>query len=271
MSALTWPTDRATRTSVWRDGAIIAGRTVDHWRARPGTFAVGLLFPVLIVLMMGGLFGGAIAGSAGEYMPFVVPGVLTLTMAFGIEATMTAVATDAARTITDRFRSLPISSGAVLVGRSLADMAASVLELAAMTLAGLALGWRWKDGLGRALVAYALLLWLRFALLWLGLWMGLRAGSPEAVVAIQILIWPVGFLSTVFLDPATMPRWLGVAAEWNPLSATASAVRDLFGNPGVVGTTWASEHATALAVVWPALILAVVVPLATRAYRRLGR
>ena len=271
MSALTWPAATAVQTSVWRDGAIIAARTFDHWRARPGTFAVGLLFPVLIVLMMGGLFGGAIAGSAGDYMPFVVPGVLTLTMAFGIEATMTAVATDAARTITDRFRSLPISSGAVLLGRALADMAASVAELAVMTLAGLALGWRFEDGLGRALLAYLLLLWLRLALLWVGLWMGLRAGGPEAVVAVQILVWPFGFLSTVFLDPATMPRWLGIAAEWNPLSATATSVRDLFGNPGVIGTTWASEHAMKLAVVWPAVILAIVAPLAARAYRRLGR
>lgn len=263
------PADRMP--AVWRDAVILAGRTFDHWRTRPGALAVQLLFPVLIVLMMGGLFGGAIAGSAGEYMPFVVPGVLTLTMLFGIEASMTAVATDAARTITDRFRSLPISSGAVLLGRCLADMAASVLELAVMSAAGLLLGWRWEDGLAGAVLAYALLLWLRFALVWFGVWAGLRAGSPEAVVAVQILVWPVGFLSTVFLDPATMPRWLAVAAEWNPLSSTATAVRELFGNPSVAGTTWASEHAAAMALVWPALILAVVVPLASRAYRRLGR
>lgn len=256
--------------SLWRDAWALTGRTFDHWRTRPGALAVQLLFPVLIVLMMGGLFGGAIAGTAGAYMPFVVPGVLTLTMLFGIEATMTAVATDAAKALTDRFRSLPISAGAVLLGRVIADMAASVLELSVMTLAGLALGWRPGGGLGAALLAYVLLLWLRLALLWLGLLFGLRAAGPESIAAVQILVWPVGFLSTVFLDPATMPRWLGVAAEWNPLSATATAVRDLFGNPGVAGLTWASEHAALLAVAWPAALLAVAVPLATRAYRRLG-
>lgn len=256
--------------SLWRDAWTLAGRTVDHWRTRPGTLAVQLLFPVLIVLMMGGLFGGAIAGTAAAYMPFVVPGVLTLTMLFGIEATMTAVATDAARTLTDRFRSLPISAGAVLLGRVIADLAASVLELSVMTVAGLALGWRPEGGLGGAVLAYLLLVWLRLAVLWLGLLFGLRAGGPESVAAVQILVWPVGFLSTVFLDPATMPRWLGVAAEWNPLSATATAVRDLFGNPGVTGLTWAGEHATLLAVVWPAVLLVVAAPLATRAYRRLG-
>ena len=173
-------------------------------------------------------------------------------------------------TLTDRFRSLPISSGAVLLGRVIADLAASVLELSVMTLAGLALGWRPEGGLGAAVLAYALLVWFRTAVLWLGLLLGLRAAAPESVVAVQILVWPVGFLSTVFLDPSTMPRWLGVAAEWNPLSATATAVRDLFANPGVTGLTWASDHAVLLAVVWPALLLALAVPLATRAYRRLG-
>lgn len=259
------------RASSLAQGALVlAGRTVDHWLARPGALAVQLLFPVLVVLMMGGLFGGAIAGSAGDYMPFVIPGVLTLTMLFGIEATMTAVATDSARTITDRFRSLPISPGAVLGGRCVADIGLTLLELVVMTGAGLALGWRWEDGLAGAVTAYGLLLWLRLAMVWFGIWVGLRARGPEAVAAIQILVWPAGFLSTVFLDPATMPRWLGVAAEWNPLSATATAVRDLFGNPNVTGTTWPSGHAGVLAVAWPALILAVVVPLAVRAYRRLG-
>lgn len=256
--------------SLVRGTLVLAGRSVDHWLARPGALAVQLLFPVLIVLMMGGLFGGAIAGSAGDYMPFVIPGVLTLTMLFGIEATMTAVATDSARTVTDRFRSLPISPGAVLGGRCLADLGLAVLELTVMTGAGLLLGWRWEGGLGGAVAAYALLLWLRLALVWFGVWVGLQAGGPEAVAAVRILVWPVGFLSTVFLDPASMPRWLGVAAEWNPLSATATAVRDLFGNPSVAGTTWASDHATTLALVWPGLILVVVVPMAVRAFRRLG-
>lgn len=264
------PVTRVGQRALWRDAALLAGRTFDHWRTRPGALAVQLLFPVLIVLMMGGLFGGAIAGSAGDYMPFVVPGVLTLTMLFGIEATMTAVATDAQRTLTDRFRSLPIPSGAVLLGRCLADMAASVLELAVMTGAGLALGWRPEGGLGAAVLAYLLLVWMRFAVLWVGMAGGIRAAGPESVMAVQILVWPVGFLSTVFLDPATMPRWLGVAAEWNPVSATATAVRGLFGNPGVAGLTWAHDHATLLAVAWPAVVLAVFVPLAVRRYRALG-
>ncbi len=258
-------------TTVTQQTLVLALRTVRHWRAQPGAFLVTLFFPVLTVLMMGGLFGGAIAGSAGAYMHFVVPGVLAVTMLFGLEATMLAVTTDASSSITDRFRSLPISSGAVLAGRGLADLVASVLGLVVMTGTGLLLGWRWENGIGPALAAFGLLMWLRFGLLWVGLYAGLKASGPQAVAAVQILVWPVAMLSTVFLDPATMPSWLGHLAEWNPLSASATAVRELFGNPTVTGTTWATTHALTLAMVWPLVLTVIVAPLAARSYRDLAR
>lgn len=258
-------------SSLVHDSLVLAGRTFGHWRAQPVPFLVTLLFPVLIVLMMGGLFGGAIAGSAGDYVPFVVPGVLALTMLFGLETTMAAITADAARGVTDRFRSLPLHSGSVVAGRCLADLAASVAGLAAMTLAGFALGWRWSAGPGEVLAAYGLLLLLRFGLLWVGVWAGLKASGPEAVAAVQIMVWPVGFLSTVFLDPATMPSWLGAVAEWNPLSATADAVRGLFGNPSVTGGSWPADHGQELSAIWPILMVAVFAPLSAAAYRRLNR
>lgn len=258
-------------SSLVHGSLVLAGRTFGHWRAQPVPFLVTLLFPVLIVLMMGGLFGGAIAGSAGDYVPFVVPGVLALTMLFGLETTMAAITADASRGVTDRFRSLPLHSGSVVAGRCLADLAASVAGLAAMTLAGFALGWRWSAGPGEVLAAYGLLLLLRFGLLWVGVWAGLKASGPEAVAAVQIMVWPVGFLSTVFLDPATMPSWLGAVAEWNPLSATADAVRSLLGNPGVAGGSWPANHGQELSVIWPILMVAVFAPLSAAAYRRLNR
>lgn len=254
-----------------RDASVFAGRTVEHWRAQPVPFLVQLLFPVLVVLMMGGLFGGAIAGSAADYMPFVVPGVLALTMLFGLETTMLAITTDASSGVTDRFRSLPMHSGALLLGRCLADMAASVVGLVVMTAAGFALGWRWEGGAGAAVAAYGLLVLLRFGLLWLGIYAGLKASGPQAVAGVQILVWPVGFLSTVFLDPATMPGWLGAAAEWSPLSATANAVRDLFGSPGVTASGWASDHSLALALAWPIVMVVVFAPLSAAAFRRIRR
>lgn len=253
-----------------RQSAVLTGRTFAHWRAQPGPFLVNLLFPVLVLVMMGGLLGGAISDSVGEYFQFAVPGVLAVAMLFGIEATMMAITTDASTTITDRFRSLPIASASVLVGRAAADMTASVLGLAVTMAAGFALGWRPVGG-PAAIGAVALLLWFRFALLWVGILVGLKAKGPEAVTAAQILVWPISLLSTVFIDPATMPPWLGTLAAWNPLSATATAVRDLFGSPSIATGAWPSEHALALAIIFPAVITAALAPLAARAYRTLNR
>jgi len=249
-----------------RHTGILAGRTFAHWRAAPGPFLINLFFPVLVLVMMGGLLGGALAGSVGSYFAYAVPGVLVIAMLFGIESTMVAVTTDTARTITDRFRSLPIHAGSILAGRCVADMAASALGLVVTIGAGLALGWR-PAGVTSLLLAVALLLWFRFGLLWFGLWAGLKAKSPDAVVAAQILVWPVSMLSAVFVDPTTMPRWLGVIAEWNPLSMTTTAVRQITESPGFASTAFPSVHAQLLAVITPALMVALFAPLATTAYR----
>ncbi|GAA3440597.1 ABC transporter permease [Planomonospora venezuelensis] len=252
------------------DAWTITLRDLNHWALRPGTVIVGWLFPVMTVLMFGGLFGGAISvPGGGGYFEFLMPGMFTLTMLFGLETTMTAVTTDAARGVTDRFRSLPMSSSAVVLGRCAADMLNSVGGLAVMIGAGLLLGWSWHGGPGAALAAVGLLLLLRFALLWVGIFIGLAAGGPEAVTSVQILVWPVGFLSGVFVDPATMPAWLGAIAAWNPLSATAAAARELFGNPGHGGGSWIEQHAMLMAAGWPVLLVAVFLPLSARTFRRL--
>ncbi len=253
------------------DAGTIAGRVFRHWLRQPGTLLVGLLFPVMLLLMFGYLFGGGMTvPGGGDYREFLVPGILAMTVAFGLEATFTAVAADANRGVTDRFRSLPMSPSAVVVGRSLADMANSVVGLAVLAAAGLAVGWRWHNGLADALLAFGLLLWLRFALLWVGIWLGLRAGSPEAIAAVQIVIWPIAFLSNVFAPPETMPGWLGAIAAWNPLSSTVAAARALFGNPGWGGDTWIARHALEMAIVWPLLLVVVFLPLSVRQFRRLG-
>ena len=128
---------------------------------------------------------------------------------------------------------------------------------------GLAVGWRWHDGLAGALTAVGLLLWLRFAVLWIGIYLGLVSGNPQLLVAVQILVWPVAFLSSALASPQDMPAWLGTLSHWNPLSATADATRALFGNPGG-GATWP-------ALLWPAAITAALMPLSVRQYRRLSR
>ncbi len=200
-----------------------------------------------------------------------MPGMFAMTMAFGLEATMLAVTTDAARGVTDRFRSMPMAPSAVVVGRSIADMLNSLLGLTVMVACGLAMGWRWRGGVGDALLALGLLLLLRFALLWVGIYLGLITKNPESIAVVQILVWPLGFLSNTFAAPSTMPGWLGAIADWNPLSATTAATRELFGNPGWGGESWIAQHALLMAVVWPLLICAIFFPLSVWRYRSLSR
>lgn len=255
------------------DAWTIAKRDLRHWRLQPGLMAIGWLFPVMTVLMFGGLFGGAISvPDGGKYFDFLMPGMFATTMLFGLEATVVAVTSDKTKGITDRFRSMPISAAAVVLGRCMADMLNSVVGLMVMIVTGLLLGWRWHDGLAPALAAFGLLILLRFALLWFGVYLGLMAKGPESVVAVQILVWPFTFLSNVFVDPTTMPSWLGAIAEWNPLSVTGTTMRELFQNPGwQSGETWASENALLMALIWPALLILIFLPLSARKYRRLNQ
>ncbi|MEV6109688.1 ABC transporter permease [Streptomyces sp. NPDC051940] len=254
------------------DGWTMTRRGLAHWARRPGQLAVGLVFPVMMLVMFAYFLGGGMAvPGGGSYKEFLVPGMLALTMAFGLEATMIELTQDLGRGVVDRFRSMPMAPSAVLVGRALTDMLQSVLSLAVMLAAGAAVGWRWHGPLGEALAAVGLLLLLRFAMLWVGIHLALVAGKPELVQAVQILVWPVAFLSSAFTSPATMPSWLGAIASWNPLSATAGAIRELFGNPGWQDTGWAAEHAVLLAVAWPLALVAVFAPLAVRRYGRLSR
>jgi len=280
MSNSIHPTVSAPKTSFplsrlgWTvaDTWTITRRDLQHWRLQPGPVILGWVFPVMIVLMFGLLFGGAInVPENGDYFEFLMPGMFAMTMLFGLETTMITVTTDAARGVTDRFRSLPMSVSAVVLGRCIADMLNSIVGLAIMIGVGLLLGWRWHAGLDAALVAVGLLLLLRFALLWVGIFLGLIAKGPESVAAVQILVWPFSFLSNVFVDPSTMPSWLGTIAQWNPLSATVSATRELFINPGWQGDSWIAENALLLAIVWPALLVAIFLPLSARKYRRLSR
>jgi ABC-2 type transport system permease protein len=253
------------------DAVAVAGRDVAHWRRQPAAVLVGALFPVLLLLMFVYLLGGGmVVPGGGDYRDFLVPGMLALAMVFGVEATMTAVVTDTARGITDRFRSLPMAPSAVVSGRCLADMLSSVVGLVVLIAAALAIGWR-PAGLGPALAAVGLLLLLRLAFLWMGIYLGLLTRDPGAVMAVQILVWPFAFLSNAFVAAASMPGWLSTIAEWNPVAGTVTAVRELFGSPVGPGGGWATEHAMLLAVLWPVVLTAVFAVLSVRRFQGLSR
>ncbi|WP_055418995.1 ABC transporter permease [Streptomyces pactum] len=246
------------------DSWTMTRRELARWARQPIAVVVNLVFPVMMLLMFGYLVGGG-RGVSGDYVDYLIPGMLALTMAFGLEGTMVAVTRDLDKGVVDRFRSLPMTNGAVLVGRSAADMLQSALGLAVLIAVGYTLGWRAHGGPGAFLGAVGLLLLLRFAMLWIGIFLALVAGKPELVQAVQILVWPVGFLSNAFATPQAMPGWLGTVVQWNPMSQTATAVRDLFGGPGgESGHVWA-------AIAWPLALLAVFSPLAVGRFARLSR
>ncbi|MGQ0840967.1 ABC transporter permease [Actinokineospora sp.] len=253
------------------DAWTLTQRNLAHWTRNPGILITSLAFNVLMVLMFGYLFGGAmVVPGGGDYREFLMPGMFAMTMVFGISMTTIAVSTDMERGVTDRFRSMPMSPIAALIGRAVADMLFAVVTLVSMMLLGLAIGWRVNGSFGATLGAMGLILLLRFALVWVGIYLGLVMKGQEAVSGVQILEFPIGFLSNAFVAPDTMPGWLGAIAEWNPLSSTVAATRELFGNPGWGGESWIAQNALLMAVVWPLVILAVFLPLAVRRYRALS-
>jgi ABC-2 type transport system permease protein len=253
-----------------RAGWVITLRDLAHWARQPWTPIFGLLFSIMLLLVFGFLFGGAIeVPGGGDYITFLLPGMMALSMMFGVETTTTAMAADARKGITDRFRSMPIGSSSVALGRVGADMVNSTVELAVLLLGGLLIGWRITSDPGSAALGVLLLLLLRFAMLWIGIYIGLALGGEGTTTAVQVLVWPIGFLSTAIVSAETMPGWLGAIAAWNPLSATATAARELFGNPTGITSGPLADGAVWLAIGWPLLITAIFLPLSARAYRKL--
>lgn len=263
MSALGWAV---------RDTWTITVRDMLHWRYEPARIAWTLAFPIMSILLFGYVFGSAIVvPDGGNYREFLMPGLFVMAIAFGITETLFAMATDAERGITNRFRSMPMSPVAIVAGSSVAAMINAVLNLIVMIGMGLVVGWGWNDGLGDALTAVGLLLLLRFSVLWIGIYIGLVIPSVETAGNIAGLLFPFTMISSIFVSPAQMPGWLGTIAEWNPLSSTVTAARELFGNPGSPADSWVTEHAVLMAVVWPLVLIAIFAPLAVRRYQSMSR
>lgn len=279
MTGFPLPTVPTTRLSGlgWAatDTWVVARRHLLRLLRRPDELLGTLLIPVMAVVMFGFVFGdafgAAMAVPGGAYRDFLLPGLFALTMAFGIGNTTIAVAADVRGGVLDRMRSLPMSDVALLTGRSVADLVTAVVELAILMTLGALLGWQGPGHLGAALAAVGLLLLLRLALTWVGILLGLLVSGPEAAMKYFALVFPLAMVADTVVPTALMPGWLAGVAAWNPLSATVTAVRDLFGGPGVVGSSWVSEHALLMAVAWPVAITAWSALLALARLRRLGR
>ncbi|CAL9514370.1 Daunorubicin_doxorubicin resistance ABC transporter permease protein DrrB [Streptomyces sp. enrichment culture] len=257
------------------DSWVMTGRNMAHVVRSPEEIGIYFMLPIMFVMVFGYVFGsGMQLPDGGNYREFLLPGVFAMTMLYGMGATATSVAHDAQRGVVDRFRSLPIARSALLTGRSVADLFRALLEIAVLVGCGLLVGWTWHRGIGYALLAVALVLALRIAMTWIGIYVGLLVPNPDTVgVIIFPMAFPLTAVSNVFVAPELMPGWLGTISAWNPLSATVAAIRELFGNPGLhmAGASWPTENAMALAIAWPVVLVAVFAPLAVRRYQNLSR
>jgi ABC-2 type transport system permease protein len=217
--------------------------------------------PVLFVLMFTYLFGGAVAGSTGEYLDYILPGLLVMSVLFTTVYSGIALNTDLTKGVVDRFRSLPIWSPSPLVGALLGDSVRYVVAGTVIIVLGVILGFRPDAGVGGVLAALALTVVFAFALSWVFTTMGLLLRSPNAVMNAGFMsIFPLTFLSNVFVEPETLPAGLEAFVNVNPISILADASRGL-----MQGNVDGGDIAVVLGVA--ALLTAVFVPLTNRLYR----
>ncbi len=218
--------------------------------------------PVMFVLMFTYLFGGAIAGSTGDYLDYILPGILVMSVLFTTVYSGIALNTDLTKGVVDRFRSLPIWRPAPLVGSLLGDTVRYVLAGTVIIVLGVILGYRPGAGVSGVVAALALVVVFAFGLSWVFTTIGLLMRSPNAVMNAGFMgIFPLTFLSNVFVDPDTLPAGLEAFVNVNPISILATASRGL-----MEGNAEAGDIAIVLAVA--AALTAVFAPLTTRLYRR---
>ena len=218
--------------------------------------------PVMFVLLFTYVFGGAIAGSTGEYLNYILPGILVMSVLFTTVYSGVALNTDLTKGVVDRFRSLPIWRAAPLVGSLLGDSVRYLLSGTVIILLGVALGYRPGAGVGGVLLSLALVVISAFGLSWVFTTIGLVMRSPNAVMNAGFMgIFPLTFLSNVFVDPETLPSGLEAVVRVNPISILATASRGL-----MEGNAEAGDIITVLVVA--AVLTAVFGPLTTRLYRR---
>lgn len=273
MTPLTLSTVRRLRWA-FADGWTLAGRELAKVRQEPGQLLGLLAFPAVMVLLFGYVFGSAIqVPGGGDYREYLMPGLFAMVTFTAVMTVMTQVAMDASRGVMDRFRSMPMARSAVPFGQTGADLLGGLAALAVMVGAGLLVGWQPHRGVIPTVEAFALLVVVRFAFAWVGVYVGLAVRSEQTAAQIAPLFLPVTMVSNAFVPTDGMPAWMRFTAEWNPVSAITAASRDLFGNPGAAPAhpSWPLSHPVATVLLWSAALLAVFVPLSIRAYRRAGR
>lgn len=255
------------------DTLAVASRFMLTFLRVPETLFFAIVQPIMFIVLFAYVFGGSInvgEGGAEVYREFLIPGIFAQTVSFAVAGITVGIAEDAQKGIMDRFHSLPMRQGAVLAGRTIAELFQNGAVLIAMAVTGFLVGWRVRGSLVDAITAFGLLLLFAYALTWVGALIGLSVPNPQvAGTAGLIWIFPLTFASNAFTPTSAMPTWLETFAVWNPVSCLALAARQLFGNPTpFVGTSFPEQHPVALSFAWAIMIIVVFAPLAIRKYRK---
>jgi ABC transporter DrrB family efflux protein len=244
------------------DTLVLAKRSLKRIPRQPDLLVGFTIQPIMFVLLFVYVFGGAINTGSVDYVDYLIPGIIVQSMVFGGFVTALGLAEDLKKGLIDRFRSLPMWSPAVISGRILADVGTNVLQLVIMFAVGIAVGFRFNSSLPEIIAGLALLLLIGYAFSWVFAFIGLTASSPEAANAYGFtVLFPLTFISSAFVLPASMPSWLQPIAENNPFTTMVDAARALFIGTPAGNDIWG-------AVAWSLGIIAVFSMLSVWRYRR---
>jgi len=253
------------------DGLAVAQRNLIKIKRVPEVLVWVLISPIMFVLLFAFVFGGAIEVPGIDYREFLMAGIFAQTVVFGATYTGAGLAEDMQKGIIDRFKSLPMSRSAVLVGRTSADIVYNVLSITIMALTGLLVGWRIHTSVLEAAAGFALLLLFAYAFSWVMATVGLMVPSPEVVNnASFMVIMPLTFISNAFVPIETLPTALRIFAEWNPVSAVTQAARNLFGNTNPLAPpadVWPMQNPELYTLIWVVVLVGVFAPISVRLYK----
>ena len=257
------------------DGRVVAKRNLIKIRRVPEVLIFTTLSPIMFVLLFAYVFGGSIDVPGVNYREFLIAGIFAQTVIFGSTFTGAGLAEDMQKGVIDRFRSLPMSRSAVLIGRTASDIAYNIISVSVMASTGLLVGWRIRTSLLEAVAGFLLLLLFSYAFSWVMAYIGLLVPSVEVINnASFMVIFPLTFVANTFVPSENLPTVLRTFAEWNPVSAVTQASRELFGNTNPLqppAEAWSLQNPVLYTLLWIVIILLVFVPLSVRQYKRAAR
>ena len=250
------------------DTATLTRRNILAVTRIPEALFFSTVQPIMFVLLFRYVFGGAIHTDATSYVNYLMPGIFVQTVAFGSVSTSIGLAEDLQKGIIERFRALPMSRGAVLLGRTTADLLRNIFVIVVMTVVGLLVGFRPTTGVVSYLAGVVLILFFAYALSWGFAIVGLSAPNSETAQVMSFpLIFPLTFISAAFVPLSSMPSWLQGFATYRPFSVTVSACRSLMVGAASTGTGKSTSFWVWQSLAWTVILLIVFVPLAIRKYR----